>query len=409
MYPRFAEAQVREALADTRVVAISGPRQAGKTTLARRIASAGRTYLTLDDEAVLSSARRDPSGLIKGLDVAAIDEIQRVPELLLAIKQSVDDDPRPGRFLVTGSADLQAIPRAQDSLAGRIEVVPLLPLSQSEILGRSTPPPFLDAVFAGTLPSVENGSPRGSDPLEAALVGGYPDVLARSSERRRAEWCRSYIAAILSRDIADLAALDKIDRVPNLVEVLAHHAGDLVNWATLGAKLGLDAGTVQRYVTLLEHLFIVRRVRAFSGNDLKRVVATPKLHFLDSGLLSTLLGLTRDRLRFDRQPAGPALESFVFAELTKLVGWSAQRPAIYHYRDKDQVEVDFVLENARRDVVGIEVKATTTVREGDFGGLRRLQSKLGERMRLGLVLHDGDHVLPFGEKLFAAPLATLWC
>lgn len=409
MFPRYAEGAIREALADTRVVAISGPRQAGKTTLARKIAGRERTFLTLDDAAVLASARRDPNGLVRSLDTAVIDEIQRAPELLLAIKQSVDEDTRPGRFLITGSADLQAIPRTQDSLAGRIEVVPLFPLAQAEILGHPHPPRFIDAAFAGDVPRPPDAT--GFDPddaVAAVLAGGYPDAVARRNERRRADWYRAYVSAILTRDLADLATLDKIARVPNLVEVLAHHAGDLVNWANLGGKLGLDAATVQRYVTLLEHLFLVRRVRAYSGNDLKRVVSTPKLHFLDSGLLAGLLGLDAGRLRLDRQPLGPVLEAFVFAELTKLAGWSDVRPAIYHYRDKDQVEVDFVLEDARRGVVGIEVNAAATVRDSDFKGLRRLQAHLGDRFRLGLVLYDGDRPLPFGERLVAAPLSVLW-
>lgn len=409
MFPRYAEGAIREALADTRVVAISGPRQAGKTTLARKIAGRERTFLTLDDAAVLASARRDPNGLVRSLDTAVIDEIQRAPELLLAIKQSVDEDTRPGRFLITGSADLQAIPRTQDSLAGRIEVVPLFPLAQAEILGHPHPPRFIDAAFAGDVPRPPDATSFDPDDAVAAvLAGGYPDAVARRNERRRADWYRAYVSAILTRDLADLATLDKIARVPNLVEVLAHHAGDLVNWANLGGKLGLDAATVQRYVTLLEHLFLVRRVRAYSGNDLKRVVSTPKLHFLDSGLLAGLLGLEAGRLRLDRQPLGPVLEAFVFAELTKLAGWSDARPAIYHYRDKDQVEVDFVLEDAQRGVVGIEVKAAATVRDSDFKGLRRLQAHLGDRFRLGLVLYDGDRLLPFGERLVAAPLSTLW-
>lgn len=412
MFPRYAEGAIREALADTRVVAISGPRQAGKTTLARKIAGRERTFLTLDDAAVLASARRDPNGLVRSLDTAVIDEIQRAPELLLAIKQAVDEDTRPGRFLITGSADLQAIPRTQDSLAGRIEVVPLFPLAQAEILGHPHPPRFIDAAFAGDVPRPPDATsfdPNDAfDAVAAVLAGGYPDAVARRNERRRADWYRAYVSAILTRDLTDLATLDKIARVPNLVEVLAHHAGDLVNWANLGGKLGLDAATVQRYVTLLEHLFLVRRVRAYSGNDLKRVVSTPKLHFLDSGLLAGLLGLDAGRLRLDRQPLGPVLEAFVFAELTKLAGWSDARPAIYHYRDKDQVEVDFVLEDAQRGVVGIEVKAAATVRDSDFKGLRRLQAHLGDRFRLGLVLYDGDRLLPFGERLVAAPLSTLW-
>lgn len=411
MYPRFAERYIREALADTRVVAISGPRQSGKTTLARKIASVGRAYLTLDDEAVLASARRDPSGFVRGLDTAVIDEIQRAPELLVAIKRSVDEDPRPGRFLITGSADLQAIPRTQDSLAGRIEVVPLLPLAQAEIHRRPEPPRFVDAAFAGEGFSIQ-GSPSlwlpDQGAVETVLAGGYPDVLTRRSERRRTDWCQAYVAAILTRDLADIATAEKVGRVPNLVEVLAHHAGDLVNWSTLGARLGLDADTVQRYVTLLEHLFLVRRVRAFGGNDLKRVVSTPKLHFLDSGLLSALLSLSADRLRLDRQPLGPALEAFVFGELTKACAWSEARPTIYHYRDKDQVEVDFVLEDARRAVIGVEVKAAATVRDSDFRGLRRLQFLMGDRFRLGVVLYDGDQALPFGDRLVAAPLPILW-
>lgn len=405
MYPRFVEPRIRDALTDTRVVLLSGPRQSGKTTLGRKLADGGMAYLTLDNATVLDAARGDPVGFVRGLDRAVIDEVQRAPGLMLALKESVDADRRPGRFLLTGSADLMSLPRVADSLAGRMEVMRLLPLAQCELRGAASG--FLDAAFAGEAPGAAEAV-TGHGLVAAVLAGGYPEALTRRSWARRQDWYAGYVEAIVQRDVRDVAQVEQLQQMPRLLRVLGEHAGQLVNYSGLGASLGMNHVTTQKYVGVFETLFLVRTLPPWHGNPLKRLTKTPKLHFLDAGLLAAVRGLAPDRLRADRTPFGPLLETFVFAELLKLASWSTGSFVFSHFRDKDQHEVDIVIEDRRGRVVGVEVKAAATVTGSDFGGLRKLAEACGERFVLGLVLYDHDRVVPFGERLAAAPLAALW-
>lgn len=397
---------VETALADTRVVLITGPRQAGKSTLARQFSGADRPYITLDDAGALSAARADPVGFIRGIERAVIDEVQRAPELMLAIKESVDRDDVPGRFLLTGSANLATVPAVADSLAGRMATISLLPFAQSEI--QATPGRLLDRLFAGEEPAVHGNALFGDELLTIVLRGGYPEALRRSTPARRTAWLEDYVAQILDRDVRDIANIDQLDRLPRLLEVLAEHAGQLVNHSSFGAALGLSSVTAQKYVAILERLFLVRTLVPWSSNRLSRLVKTPKLHFLDSGLLATLREDEEEALKKDRSRFGALLESFVVSELLKLASWSERRVTLSHYRTKDQDEVDVVIEDRRGRIIGIEVKASATVRPQDFRGLRQLQDAVGDRFVRGLVLHDHDRITPFGEKLQAAPLSVLW-
>ncbi|HEY2660385.1 MAG TPA: ATP-binding protein [Caulobacteraceae bacterium] len=406
MFSRHSTDRIREALADTRVVMLAGPRQAGKTTLARSLAEEGRSYLTLDDATTLSAAQGDPAGLIRGLDYAIIDEVQRAPDLLLAIKESVDRDTRPGRFLLTGSANLMTLPRVADSLAGRMETIRLMPLAQSEILGQPTPR-FLTSLFAGQAPKV--GPVRlGSDLIDLVLAGGYPEALVRRSWPRRQDWYINYTEAVVSRDVRDIANIDQLDRMPLLLRALAEHSGQLVNHAGVGASLDLNHVTTQKYTGVFEQLFLVRTLPPWHNNALKRLTKKPKLHFLDSGLLATLRGLTPERVAMDRSNFGAVLETFVFAEVLKLAGWSEDRLSLSHFRDKEQNEVDIVLEDRLGRIVGLEIKASATVRSQDFAGLRKLADAAGPRFSFGAVLYDHDQTVPFGDRLMAAPLSSLW-
>lgn len=397
---------VEAALGDTRVVLIAGPRQAGKTTLARKYAGSDRPYVTLDDAGALSAARADPVGFVRGIGRTVIDEVQRVPELMLAIKESVDRDDTPGRFLLTGSANLATVPMIADSLAGRMATISLLPFAQSEI--RSTPGRLLDRLFAGEEPTAGEEAILGDEMVALVLRGGYPEALRRATSARRTAWLEDYVAQILDRDVRDVANIDQFDQLPRLLQVLAEHAGQLVNHSSFGAALGLSSVTAQKYVAILERLFLVRTLAPWSSNRLSRLIKTPKLHFLDSGLLAALREDEEEALRQERSRFGAVLESFVVSELLKLASWSERRVSFSHYRTKDQDEVDVVIEDRRGRVVGIEVKASATVRPKDFRGLRQLQEAVGERFMRGLVLHDHDRVTPFGEKLQAAPLSILW-
>ena len=405
MYPRFAEQRVHEALADTRVVLVCGPRQSGKTTLARQIAGDRIPFFTLDDSTVLESASVDPVGFVRGLDRAVIDEVHRAPGLILAIKAAVDADPRPGRFLLTGSANLMTLPHLADSLAGRIGIIRLLPLAQAELRGSRSS--FLEQVFAGEAP--ETAVPIvGEDLVNIVLAGGYPEALARSGWRRRQNWHLDYVEAIIQRDVRDIARIEQLSAMPRLLRVLAERSGQLVNYSGFGAVLGMNHVTTQRYVGVLENLFIVRSLQPWYTNTLKRLTKSPKLHFLDSGLLATLKDISLDRLNRERALFGPLLESFVASELLKHGNWSDDRYVFSHLRDKERNEVDLVIEDSRGRVVGIEVKASATVSKGDFSGLRRLAAACGDRFVLGLVLYDHDRTVPFGDRLIAAPVSTLW-
>lgn len=406
MYPRHARRQIDAALADTRVVLLAGPRQAGKTTLAQTLAKGPRAYLTLDDITTLEAARADPIGFIRGRDQAVIDEIQRVPDLLLAIKASVDADPSPGRFLLTGSANLMTLPRVADSLAGRMQTIRLLPLAQAELMDRP-PPAFLEALFAGKAPPV--GPPRtGAALVEAVLAGGYPEALGRRTWSRRQDWYLDYVEAVVQRDVRDIANIEHLGQMPRLLRVLAEHAGQLVNHSGTGAALGLSHVATQKYTQVFEQLFLVQSVVPWHSNALKRLTKTPKLHFLDSGLLAALKGLTPDRVVADRSAFGAVLETFVYGELLKLAGWADGRFTFSHFRDKDQHEVDLVIEDGAGRLVGVEVKASATVRGDDFRGLRRLQQAAGERFAFGVVLYDHEAIVPFGDQLAAVPLSALW-
>ncbi|PYQ95086.1 MAG: AAA family ATPase [Acidobacteria bacterium] len=405
LFHRFSAGRVATALKDTPVVMVNGPRQSGKTTLVRDLVAGKRAFFTLDDETVLEGARQDPTGFMRGLDHTTIDEVQRAPDLLRAIKKSVDQDRRPGRFLITGSANLLTLPTVSESLAGRMEVVTLLPLSPAEIRGRR--PAFLRRALTGALvrpPEVMIGDAL----VHAVLTGGYPEMLRRGESGRRQAWAREYVRAIVERDVRDIADVERLDQMPRLLRVLAHHSGHLTNFAQIGGQNGLDDKTTKKYVAILEQLFLVRRLEPWFRNRLKRLVKTPKLHVLDSGLLAALLGATAERIVRDRSIFGPLLEAFVFSEVLKQGTWLDEACTLSHYRDKDQDEVDIVIENETAGLVGIEVKAAATVNARDFKGLRKLADATGGALRLGLVLYDGEHTVPFGERLFAAPVSCVW-
>lgn len=405
MFERFVERRAEEALTDTPVVLIVGPRRAGKTTLVRKLGETRRTYITLDDQTVLEAAQSDPAGFIRGLDKAIIDEIQRAPDLLLAIKKTVDEDYRPGRFLLTGSANVLTLPRVADSLAGRMETIRLLPLALAEIEGRM--PVFLERLFEGKLGGQKDAI-VGDDLVQLVLRGGFPEAIGRDSERRRQDWARSYLTSILTRDLRDIAEIEKLTELPKFVRLLAEHSGQLVNYSQLAAGINVNHRTSQRYVGLLEQVFLIATVQPWFTNALKRIVKTPKLHFLDSGLLATARGLTFDRVKADRGTFGSLLETFVFSEVLKLMTASDLRVTPHHFRDRDMREVDIVLERDDGMIAGIEVKASATVKAGDFSGLRALADACGDRFAFGAVLYDNTDVVPFGDRLVAAPLSSLW-
>jgi predicted AAA+ superfamily ATPase len=402
---RYCTHPISIALTDTPVVMLIGPRQCGKTTLVQQFADKGFTYVTLDDDTVLAAARNDPIGFVRGFDAVAIDEVQRAPELLRAIKMAVDNNRRPGRFILTGSANILTLPMVSESLAGRMEIISLMPIAQAEIAGKR--PGFLSAAFDGKM--VKPGATRIGDALvQTVLTGGYPEMLRRDSTRRRQVWARDYVKAIVLRDVRDIAEVDKLDRLPMLLQMLAQHSGQLTNFTQIGGQIGIDDKTTRRYTGILEQLFLVQQLPPWFRNHLKRLVKTPKLHFLDSGLLAALQSLTAEQIAKDRTRFGALLETFVYGEIRKLTTWVDDSYLISHYRDKDQDEVDFILEDKHGAMVCIEVKARATVRTSDFKGILKVMKACGSDLKLGVVLYDGETVIPFGDRLWAAPVSCLW-
>ena len=404
---RHAEASVRMALTDTRIVAIVGPRQSGKTTLARRIANDdGRAFVSLDNNQSRRFARDDPSGFVRNLQSAVIDEIQRAPDLILELKNEVDKVAHPGRYLITGSVDLFKGTVSPDSLAGRVETVELLPFSQAEITG-TVAPQFLKRAFACDFPAMDEMGPT-PDLIERTLGGGYPTALARSVPSRRSTWLRSYARTLAERDVSEIASVNKREEMARLITLAAVMTGRLLNLSDLGAHVGVDSKTVDRWLTLLEHMFLIRRVQAWHNSKLKRLVKMPKIQFLDSGLLASLQRTSTAEIARDRQKLGPLLKSFVHAEIAKAIAIWDDATTVSHYRDKDGVEVDFVLERAPGAVVGIEVKAGATAHPRDFRGLNRLKDALLDRFVCGILLHDGERIQRIAPNLYAMPFRVLW-
>jgi hypothetical protein len=408
MYRRLIEKKLLAALADTRVVLLNGARQTGKSTLVQLVAvQRGGRYLTLDDPATAGLARSDPSALVREAGhFMVIDEVQHAPELFSAIKRVVDADGRPGRFLLTGSANVFLLPRLAESLAGRIEILPLHPLSQGELADNEAN--LVDALFdaapwqtgAQTLDRVAV--------CERVIAGGFPEAVARTPGERRDTWFRSYIASLLQRDVRDLANIDGLTDLPRLLGLLAARSSALMNMSEISRAAGIAHSTLRRYLALLEATFILQPLPAWSNNLGKRFVKSSKIHLLDSGLAAHLRGDVNAAALAQSPNLGPLLETFAVQEVRKLLGWSRHAAAPYHFRTAIGQEVDLVLEAPGQRIAGIEVKASSNLNQGDFSGLRALAETVGDKFAGGVVLYLGEQRLPFADKLWALPISVLW-
>jgi predicted AAA+ superfamily ATPase len=407
LYPRFAEPSLVEALADTPVVLIHGPRQCGKTTLAQVVGrSRDYAYFSFDDPVTLAAAAADPVGFVADLPGRVIlDEVQRAPGVFSTLKSAVDRQRTPGRFLLTGSANVLLLPALADSLAGRMGIQRLHPLAQCEIAGGV--PRFLTVLFAGAF-KTRKTERLGKALAERIAAGGYPAALARSTSRRRDAWYRDYTETLVQRDVRDLARIGSLDALPRLLALAAGQTARLINISDLASPFQLSRPTIRDYVTLLERVFLLEELPPWHSNRLSRLIKTPKLHVGDTGLICALLGLDAAALMQDRGTLGQLLETFVFQELRRQASWHEQEIRFHHYRDKDGVEVDIVLERGAGQVAGVEVKASATVTAADFRGLRKLKDAAGKRFAAGVVLYDGETSAGFGDGLYAVPIRTLW-
>jgi predicted AAA+ superfamily ATPase len=399
--------RLREALADTPAVLIHGPRQSGKTTLARLVGEPkGYRYLSFDDEAILAAARRDPVGFVAGLPARTIlDEVQRVPEIFPSLKATIDERRSAGRFILTGSANVLLVPRLAESLAGRMGLLRLHPLSRCELERR--PPRFIDALFADRF-KTGVAERLGPELVAFVVAGGYPAALRRRVAARRAAWYRDYVETQVQRDVRDLARIHSLDALPRLLAVAAGHTASLINVSDLASPFQLTRQTIHDYVTLLERVFLLERLPAWHANQLSRLVKRPKLHLGDTGVACALLGVDAKALETDRNLLGPLLETFVFQELRRQASGRAQPVAFFHFRDRDDFEVDIVLEQGPAAVAGVEVKAAASVSDTDLRGLRKLRDVAGPRFKSGVVFYDGTATISFGDNLHAVPLRALW-
>lgn len=398
---------VVDAMASARVVALLGPRQAGKSTLARMLA-AGRLpadYLTLDDQSVRALAASDPAGFLAGLGRGTmIDEVQRAPDLLLAIKSRVDRDSSPGQFLLTGSANLRRIPAVADALPGRVDYLTLWPFTQGEV--RRRPESFLAQLFRGEVPTVVDAPVGRAAYAELLLAGGFPEARSRSGSARR-RFFQSYIASVVDRDVADAARVHDPTSVGTLLRLVAARSGSLARYEALAREAGIDGKTAKSHLDVLERLFLVRIRRPWHVNLGKRQVKAPKLYVVDPGLLAAVVGVDEQRVRDDDGIAGALFETFVATELERQASFSPEAVSFWHYREGER-EVDVVAERSSGEIIGVEVKASATVRPRDFAGLRHLRDQVGSRLISGVVLYAGERTLPFGERLWAVPLQAMW-
>ncbi len=406
-YTRGLAPRLREALADTPAVLVHGPRQSGKTTLARAVGDRrGYGYFSFDVDGLRHSAQQDPSGFVAGLPERVIlDEVQRVPELFTTLKDVIDRQRKPGRFILTGSANVLLVPTLADSLAGRMGILRLHPLAQSELARRS--PEFLDHLFNGGF-RTRTISPLGPDLAVRVAAGGYPAALALRTPARRSAWYRDYVETQVQRDVRDLSRIRSLDALPRLLAMAASHTARLINVADLAGPFQLTRQTIHDYVTVLERVFLLERLPPWHSNRLSRLVKTPKLHIGDTGVACALLDLDAKALHSNREMLGPLLETFVLQELRRQASWRTAPITFYHFRDRDGIEVDIVLEQGIGKVAGVEVKSSASVSASDFTGLRKLKDVAGKKFAGGVVLYDGEVSASFGDRLHAVPIRALW-
>jgi predicted AAA+ superfamily ATPase len=386
---------------------VMGARQVGKSTLCEAIAAEDhRATVSLDDDGARETARTDPAGFLAGFDGPVfIDEVQRAPELILAIKRVVDREQRPGQFLLTGSANILSSRKVQEALTGRIELTRLWPFAQAEL--REGSGNLVDALFAASPPRIV-GAPIGRRAFASRVAaGGYPEARGRTG-RRRDRWFANYLTTTFERDLRAIADLQKEHEMLRLLSVLATRSSNLLRYANVADEIDLDEKTVKSYVGLLEAIFLVRTVPAWRPSFLARVLHAPKVYVTDSGLLAHLLGADEQRIGEDDRVTGIALETFVAMEVMKLASWSDVDPRVYHFRDRRGAEVDLVLEDRSGRVAGIEIKAKASPTQADTRSLVKIRDALGDRFAGGAVICTGEQTLPLGDRLWAIPISGLW-
>lgn len=404
--PRWQSAQVSERMNDRRVLLLSGARQCGKTTLAKQLRSDTVEYVTLDDPIAREAAQADPIGFVRrNARTLIIDEIQRVPDLLPAIKLVVDEDQRPGQFLLTGSANLSAIPQANESLAGRVAKIRLRPLSVGE--QKQAGAAFLEHAFKEDFAQKAPAMTR-DELVEQALMGGYPEATGLNASGRRA-WHRDYINALLERDLRDITRVNRLDAMRKLVEVVAAWSSKQMNVADIGSGLSIKRPTVESYLGALEALFLIDRVPAWTRGDYERVGKKDKLFMADSGLMASVLNWRSEEVVQNADRIGKLIETFVYTQIASLVDLNDEY-RLYHYRDREKREIDFIIERESDGaILAVEVKAALSVKGEDFQHIRWFAENMASGHPFsGIVLYSGKEVFSFGDRMKAVPMSAMW-
>lgn len=404
---RWQESSLHNALEVRRVVLLVGPRQCGKTTLAKTIMSKGIEYLTLDDASIRTIAENDPKGFVqkRRANTMIIDEIQRVPSLLPAIKQAVDENTSPGQYILTGSANIQALPSTQDSLAGRVSKVRLRTFSRGELSGSK--PDFLSHAFEQNF-SLEYHSYSKDEVLKMAFEGGFPEAISLSANQRKL-WHRDYIEALLERDLRDVAKIQRYDAMRDLIKVVAAWSSKFMDISAISSQLSVKNPTVLTYLNALESLYVIEKLYPWTKTDYARVGKQNKLFMSDSGLMASILSWNLEQVRLDPDKLGKLMETFIFNEIASQVDTQKGLYEMYHYRDREQREIDFIIEREDHALLGIEVKASSSIQSKDFKHLSWFQENIAKDTPfVGIVIYTGEQPLLFGKNLWAIPVGMLW-
>ncbi len=406
--PRQSEQLLAELIPHSPVVLIHGPRQSGKTTLAKLIGDRlGYSYYTFDNLKTLAAVQSDPTRFIYALpDRVILDEIQLAPELFRLLKLSVDRHRINGQFILTGSTNVLFLPELTDALTGRMLIVRLHPLSQVEI-EQTKSIPFLERLFTGDFQMSQSES-LGSNLAERIVAGGYPPALAIPVDRIRSSWYNSYVVSLVQNDISGQVKVHSPESLPSLLTAVASLSAQLFNVSSIAAKLQMNRNTIRHYLSLLERHFLIKRLPPWYSNRMKRMIKTPKIHIGDTGLACSLLNIDANDLQMDRNLLGQLVESFVFQELRRQASSSGKPYKFYHFRDRYGVEADMIIELGGSKLAGVEIKAGASIISSDFKALRKIKAAHEDRFTFGALLYDGELCASFGDGMFAVPIRMLW-
>jgi uncharacterized protein len=402
---RYADEFVQRLVEDEPAVMLEGPRGSGKSTVLREIASRfGGTVVDLDDAAVLAQIHAGSDSILRSEKLVAIDEFQRAPEVLIAVKRIVDREGWAGRFLLAGSVSDRLLPKGSETLTGRVHRMQLLPLSAGELLGQTEL--WLRDVLEGNVPKTQTQFRR-DDIFMLMIAGGYPGALQRPTESLMRRWHASYLSTVADRDLPSLVDIRRSGALGRLYRLLASRTATVANVSELAGQLNLTPQTTRHYIDLLERCFLIRELPSWSIGLSAREARRPKIHFTDTGLVCAAMGFDAAKLA-RHAVGGQVAETFVLTELLKQAAVVDQPLSFSHFRDRTGLEVDIIMERPDGAIVAVEVKASIQVGERDTRSLRFLRDRLGDRFLCGVVLHTGPLTLNFGDRIFACPIAALW-